>query len=103
MESGSQFEEHSQVELPRHVEGTFEVFVNGIPQQRGVDYDQLGRTLVFRDELAQEGRLGFWRWLSLFLGVAGTYRKNDTVDVVYTLDGRRTVASLHAERRSSSA
>ena len=103
MESGSQFEQQSQVDLPRHVEGAFEVFVNGVAQERGLDYDQLGRTLVFRNELAQEGRLGFWRWLSLFLGVAGTYRKNDTVDIVYTLDGRRTVASLQAERRSSSA
>jgi hypothetical protein len=50
--------------------------------------------LVFRSTLSGEGRLGFWRWLSLFFGVAGTYRKNDTVDVVYSRDGRRTVASL---------
>jgi hypothetical protein len=96
-------ESRSQVELPGHVEGSFEVFVNGLLQQPGVDYEQLGRTLVFRDELAQEGKLGFWRWLSLFLGVAGTYRRNDTVDVVYTLNGRRAVASLQAERPSSSA
>ena len=61
-----------------------------------MDYDQVGRTLVFERELAQEGRLGFWRWISMFLGVAGTYRKNDSVDVVYTLNGRRTVASLQA-------
>jgi hypothetical protein len=96
-------ESASQVELPPHVVGSFEVFVNGVLQQPGVDFEQLGRRLVFRHELAQEGKLGFWRWLSLFLGVAGTYRKNDTVDVVYSLDGRRTVASLQAERRSSSA
>jgi hypothetical protein len=95
-------ESRSQVELPSHVEGALEVYVNGIPQQPGVDYEQLGRTLIFRKELAQEGKLGFWRWFSLFLGVAGTYRKNDTVDVVYTLNGKRTVASLYAERRSSS-
>ena len=72
------------------------MFVNGVPQVRGVDYEQLGRRLVFESELAQEGRLGFWRWLSLFVGVAGTYRKNDTVDVVYTLNGSRTVESLVA-------
>lgn len=95
-------ESRSQVELPSHVEAPLEVYVNGVPQQPGVDYEQLGRTLVFRKELAQEGRLGFWRWFSLFLGVAGTYRKNDTVDVVYMLNGKRTVASLYAERRSSS-
>ena len=92
----------SRVELPSQVEGTFDVFVNGVAQHRGVDYDQLGRTLVFRSELAQEGRLGFWRWFSLFMGVAGTYRKNDTVDVVHTVAGRRSVTTLQAERVSSS-
>jgi hypothetical protein len=95
-------ESGSQVELPAHVGADFEVYVNGVPQQRGVDYEQRGRTLLFRHELAREGRLGFWRWLSLFLGVAGTYRKNDTIDVVYTTAGRRTVATLQAERVSSS-
>jgi hypothetical protein len=96
-------ESGSRVELPPQVEGAFDVFVNGVAQHRGVDYEQLGRTLVFRSELAQEGRLGFWRWFGLFMGIAGTYRKNDTVDVVYTLGGRRTVATLQAERTSSSA
>ena len=84
----------SQVELPDTVGDKFEVFVNGVPQQSGVDFDQVGRSLVFRRELNQEGRLGFWRWLSIFLGVAGTYRNNDTVDIVYTVAGARTVASL---------
>jgi hypothetical protein len=37
------------------------------------------------------------------MGVAGTYRKNDTVDIVYTLNGQRSVATLQAERVSSSA
>lgn len=70
--------------------------MNGVPQSEGVDYDRMGRMLVFRRELAEEGRLGFWRWLSIFLGVAGTYRRNDTVDVVFTQDGRRSVVSLQA-------
>jgi hypothetical protein len=89
-------EPRSQIELPERVSGTFEVFVNGVPQQEGVDYDRVGQMLVFRRELAEEGRLGFWRWLSMFLGVAGTYRRNDTVDIVFTQDGRRTVVSLKA-------
>ena len=89
-------EPRSQVELPDHVTGPFEVFVNGVPQTEGSDYDRVGQMLVFRRELAEEGKLGFWRWLSIFLGVAGTYRKNDTVDVVYTSNGRREVVSLQA-------
>jgi hypothetical protein len=82
------------MELPAGVGDSYEVFVNGVPQQRGKDYEQVGRALVFRAELAGEGRLGFWRWLSLFFGVAGTYRRNDTVDIVYSAGGRRTVVSL---------
>jgi hypothetical protein len=81
------------VELPDAVTPPFEVFVNGVPQRAGDDFQQVGRALVFRHDLATEGRLGFWRWLSLFLGVAGTYRKNDTVDVVYHSGGRRQVAT----------
>jgi len=87
-------EPRSQVDLPAGVGAPFEVFVNGVEQQPGVDFTQVGRTLVFGRELRQEGRLGFWRWLSIFLGVAGTYRRNDTVDLVYTAAGRRVVASL---------
>ena len=68
--------------------------MNGVLQQPGRDYDRLGDQLVFRRELAQEGRLGPIRWLSMLLGVAGTYRKHEHVDLVYEQDGRRTVASL---------
>ena len=89
-------ESRSHVDLPEAVTTPFEVFVNGVPQHAGVDFDLVGRALVFRRELAREGRLGFWRWLSMFLGVAGTYRRHDTVDIVYTAGGRRTVVSLDA-------
>lgn len=87
-------ESRSRVDLPPYVTRPYEVYVNGVPQTEGVDYDVVGSSLVFRRTLAREGRLGFWRWLSMFLGVAGTYRKNDTVSVVYTLDDRRAVATL---------
>ncbi len=83
----------SRVELPPDVPEDFEVFVNGVRQEPGRDYRVQGRTLVFNRKLAQEGRLGAMRWTSIFLGVAGTYRKHDSVDVVYKRDGRRTVAT----------
>jgi hypothetical protein len=83
----------SRVALPPHIVAPFEVYVNGVPQQEGRDYRVEGRTLVFNRSLEREGKLGFWRWLSMFLGIAGTYRQNDTVDVVYQAGGRRAVES----------
>jgi hypothetical protein len=81
----------TRVELPPYVVGEFEVYVGGVRQARGVDYEVVGRTLVFPRTIAQEGRLGFWRWASMWLGIAGTYRKHETVDIVFEVDGRREV------------
>jgi hypothetical protein len=81
------------VHLPTGAGESIEVFLNGVRQEQGRDFRRQGDELLFERELAQEGRLGFWRWLSLFLGVAGTYRQNDIVDVVYEVNGRRHVAS----------
>ena len=85
--------ERTRVELPTGVGESFEVFVNGVVQQPGRDFRREGGELVFDRPLAREGRLGFWRWLSLFLGVAGTYRGHESVDVVYAVAGKRTVDS----------
>jgi hypothetical protein len=90
---GATLERVSRVQLPPHVAPPFEVFVNGVPQHEGTDYRVEGGTLVFDRSLEREGRLGFWRWLSMFLGIAGTYRQNDTVDIVHQVGGRRTVTS----------
>jgi hypothetical protein len=83
--------ERSRVDLPPHVPDEFDVFVGGVRQTRGVDYEVEGRSLVFPRAIEQEGRLGFWRWASMWLGVAGTYRKHETVDLVYVMDGGREV------------
>jgi hypothetical protein len=85
--------ERTRVELPAGIGEGFEVFVNGVRQQPGRDFRREGAELVFDRPLAREGRLGFWRWLSIFLGVAGTYRQNDSVDVVYEAAGRRVVVT----------
>jgi hypothetical protein len=83
----------SRVSLPKEAVGAVEVFVNGVRQQEGVDFIRDDGEIVFGRQLAEEGQLGFWRWLSMFLGIAGTYRKNESVDVVYEVRGRRTVES----------
>ena len=85
--------DRTRVQLPAAVGDRFEVFVNGVAQRPGRDFRREGGELVFDRRLAREGRLGFFRWLSLFLGVAGTYRQNDSVDIVYEVDGRRVVAA----------
>jgi hypothetical protein len=69
------------------------VFVNGVEQREDEDYTVEGDELVFNRSLAQEGRLGIWRWALIALGVVGSYRKHETVDVQYTLNGRPTVAT----------
>jgi hypothetical protein len=79
--------------LPADVTRPFEVFVNGVAQVEGVDYEVMGGVLLFERELRTEGRLGLWRWASIAIGVAGTYRQNDSVDVSYTVNGRPVVAT----------
>ena len=79
------------IELPPPINEPFEVFINGVAQERGRDFELRGRMLVFPRPLDRARKLGFVR--RLFLVVAGTYRKHEAVDVVYEIDGRRTVAT----------
>jgi hypothetical protein len=79
------------VELPPGVRSPFEVYVNGVPQRVGDDYEVRSGALVFSRELVKEGRLGFWRWFMGAWGI-GTYRKNDVVDVRWEQDGRTQFA-----------
>ena len=81
------------VPLPAGARPPFEVFVNGVRQREGTDYELDGHALAFDRHLEKEGRLGFWRWTAMFLAIFGTYRKNDSVDVQYTgPDGARRLA-----------
>jgi hypothetical protein len=83
----------SRVDLPPDVPEEFEIFVNGVRQEPGRDYRVQGRTLVFNRRLHHEGKLGKARWTSIFLGVAGTYRKHDSIDVAYERGGQKAVAT----------
>jgi hypothetical protein len=82
----------SAVKMPRGAEPPYDVFVNGVEQKPGADYVVEGDRLVFSRKLEKEGKLGFWRWLSMALSIAGSYGRNDSVDLHYTLGGRRQVA-----------
>ena len=81
----------SRVKLPREVQGDFQVFLNGVPQQRGADYKVREGMLVFERELRKD-RISGWRWLLGAWGV-GTYRQDDSVDIRYeAADGSPRVA-----------
>jgi hypothetical protein len=80
------------VPLPRGAERPYRVFVNGVPQTEGVDYTIDGHALRFPKHLEKEGKLGVGRWTAMFLGLWGTYKKNDSVDVHYKLAGEDQVA-----------
>ena len=81
------------VPLPRGAEPPYRVFVNGVPQTEGVDYEVRDHALSFPKHLEKEGKLGGVRCAGIFLGLFGTYRKNDSVDVQYTAGGRTQLAT----------
>ena len=88
--------ETSTVRLPASVDGPFEVYVNGVLQRPGVDYERDGNALRFPRRLARD-RVKGWRWLVGAFGV-GTYRQDDSVDVRYERDGQpRLAESLEIE------
>jgi hypothetical protein len=85
--------QRTRAPLPGDVRRPFEVYVNGVRQVEGRDFRVEEGALLFERPLRREGRLGFWRWASILVGVAGTYRQNDSVDVVYDRAGQRVVAT----------
>ncbi|HYI98445.1 MAG TPA: hypothetical protein VEX36_02035 [Thermoleophilaceae bacterium] len=81
-----------RVPLPPGAKPPLRVFVNAVPQEEGRDYELGDRELLFSRPLMKE-RVGFWRWTAMFLALFGTYGRNDSVDVEYTVGGRKTVAT----------
>jgi hypothetical protein len=81
----------SVVKLPASVREPYDVYVNGVHQEPGIDFRAQGRKLIFDRELKKD-RISGWRW---FLGAwgVGTYRQDDSVDVRYErADGSAAVA-----------
>ena len=82
----------THVRLPGDVARPFQVFLNGVEQREGADFVVRDGMLVFDRPLARE-KVGMGRWTSMVLGIAGSYGKDDSVDVVYERDGRPVVAA----------
>lgn len=79
-----------RVKLPPGVRSPFEVYINGVRQELGSDYEVSRGELLFERELVQQ-KLGFWAWFMGFWGI-GTYKRNDEVDVSYEVRGEPRLA-----------
>jgi hypothetical protein len=80
------------VRMPAGAEPPFTVFVNGVEQREGRDYRVRGKEIVFNRPILKE-KVGTGRWLAMYLGLFGTYRKNETVDLQFQRDGKTELLS----------
>jgi hypothetical protein len=78
--------------LPRGAQPPIRVYLNGIEQTEGRDYELRGGEIVFPRPIVKE-RIGKGRWMAMYLGLFGSYRKHETVDVEYRLAGKTHLAS----------
>jgi hypothetical protein len=84
-----------RVRIPPGAEPPLVVYVDGVVQTEGSDYelDPSGRQIVFSRPILKEEKLSGIRWLSMLIGVVGTYRKHETVDLEYRVGDQVRLAS----------
>ena len=75
-----------RVKLPAGAEPPFTVFINGIEQSRE-SYRIEAKEIVFDRPIVKE-KIGTGRWLAMYLGLFGTYRKDETIDLQFTRGGK---------------
>lgn len=76
-----------RVSIPAGAEPPYAVFINGVEQRQGVDYEVDGGEIAFSRPIVKE-KIGTSRWLAMYLGLWGTYRKNETVDLQFSRAGK---------------
>ena len=81
-----------RVAIPAGAQAPFTVFVNGVEQSEGADYELGAGEIVFKREIVKE-KVGTGRWLAMYLGLFGTYRKNETIDLQFERGGRTELIS----------
>ena len=84
-----------RVKLPRGAQRPINVFINGSDQVEGTDYTLHEGMIVFREPILKEDLSGLsgMRKVMLGLGLVGSYQRDETVDVQYSLNGRVELAS----------
>ena len=81
-----------RVRIPAGAEPPFTVFINGVEQSEGEDYAVGGTEIVFSRPIVKE-KIGTSRWLAMYLGLWGTYRKNETIDLQFSRNGKTELLS----------
>ena len=76
-----------RIKLPADAAAPFTVFINGIEQSEGADYAIRAGEIVFTRPIVKE-KMTTSRWLAMYLGLFGTYRKDETVDLQFTRNGK---------------
>jgi len=81
-----------RVKLPAGAEAPYAVFINGVEQREGADYDARAGEIVFTRQIIKE-KVGTGRWLAMYLGLFGTYRKDETIDLQFQRKGKTELVS----------
>ena len=76
-----------RVRIPNGAEEPLTVFINGVEQREGADYEIEGREIRFAGPIVKE-EINTGRWLAMYLGLFGTYRKDEKVDLQYNRGGK---------------
>jgi hypothetical protein len=76
-----------RVKLPAGAEAPYTVFINGVEQREGGDYEMRAGEIVFTRQIVKE-KVGTGRWLAMYLGLFGTYRKDETIDLQFQRGGK---------------
>jgi hypothetical protein len=81
-----------RVRLPRGAEEPIRVHINGVEQPRGEVWDVREGQIVFTRPIVKE-TVSKGRWMAMYLGLFGSYRKNETVDIEYRRAGKTELAA----------
>lgn len=71
------------VSLPEAAQLPVRVYINGVLQHEGHDYFVRDRLVLFTRSIIKEGQLSKGRWLAMWLGLFGSYKKNEIIDIEY--------------------
>ncbi|MCB0864190.1 MAG: hypothetical protein KDB58_00615 [Solirubrobacterales bacterium] len=85
----------TRVKLPRGAADPIRVYINGHEQKPGLDYNIVNGEIVFKEPIIKEdlSELSAFRKVVFGLGLVGTYQRDETIDIEYSLKGKRELAS----------